>query len=62
MSPQELIEMFTLVFNLVGLVICLAGLTLAQRMRHRWPGYALAVVGFLVAALPLFFKMLATAP
>ncbi|EWG99806.1 hypothetical protein [Halomonas sp. BC04] len=62
MSPQELIEMFTLVFNLIGLVICLVGLTLAQRMRHRWPGYVLAVAGFLVAALPLFYKMLATVP
>ncbi|RCV89772.1 hypothetical protein [Billgrantia montanilacus] len=57
MSPQELIEMFTLVFNLIGLAICLVGLTLAQRMRHRWPGYAMAVAGFLVAALPLFYKM-----
>ncbi|PMR75494.1 hypothetical protein [Billgrantia endophytica] len=62
MSPQELIEMSTFAFNLIGLVICLIGLTLVQRMTQRWPGYALAVAGFLIAALPLFYKMLATAP
>ncbi|WP_444678150.1 hypothetical protein [Halomonas sp. E19] len=55
MTPM--LGMFTFVFNLVGLVICLVGLTLAQRMTRRWPGYALAVAGFLIAALPLWMRL-----
>ena len=59
MPLQELMEMAILLFNLAGLAICLIGLTLAQRMRHRWPGYALAAGGFVVAATPLLYQMLA---
>jgi hypothetical protein len=59
MSPQDLMEMATFAFNLIGLVICLLGLTLAQRMPRRWPGYTLAAGGFLIAASPLFYQMLA---
>ena len=59
MPLQELMEMAIFLFNLTGLAICLIGLTLAQRMRQRWPGYALAAGGFLVAATPLLYQMLA---
>ncbi|MCE8032520.1 MAG: hypothetical protein LPK20_17955 [Halomonas sp.] len=60
MTPM--LGMFTFVFNLVGLVICLAGLTLAQRrakhQQKRWPGYALAGFGFLVATTPIWAQWL----
>ncbi|MCE8019512.1 hypothetical protein HOP51_05170 [Halomonas sp. MCCC 1A11036] len=60
MTPM--LGMFTFVFNLVGLVICLAGLTLAQRrakhQQERWPGYALAGFGFLVATTPIWAQWL----
>ncbi|MCC5884302.1 MAG: hypothetical protein JJU25_16920 [Halomonas sp.] len=58
MTPM--LGMFTFVFNLIGLVICLLGLTLAQRrekrQQQRWPGYALAGLGFLVATTPLWVQ------
>lgn len=60
MSPM--LGMFTFVFNLVGLVICIAGLTLAQRMEKQWPGYALAGFGFLIAATPLWSRLLVGGP
>ncbi|CAM4177307.1 hypothetical protein VRRI112168_16885 [Vreelandella rituensis] len=56
MSPQYWLEAATLAFNLVGLVVCLVGLTLAQRMRRRWPGYLIALIGFLIAATPMFHQ------
>lgn len=60
MTPM--LGMFTFVFNLVGLVICLAGLTLAQRrgkrMQPPWPGYALAGLGFLIAMIPIWGQWL----
>jgi glucose dehydrogenase len=58
MTPM--LGMFTFVFNLIGLVICIAGLTLAQRrgkhQQTRWPGYILAGLGFLVATTPLWIQ------
>lgn len=59
MSLQLYLEIASYAFNLIGLVVCLAGLTLAQRTRHRWPGYLLAVGGFLIAAFPVLYQMLA---
>jgi ABC-type arginine/histidine transport system permease subunit len=57
MTPT--LGMFTFIFNLVGLVICIVGLTLAQRREKRWPGYALAVFGFFIAASPLWYQLFA---
>lgn len=59
MSPQHFMEMATFTFNLIGLAICLAGLTLAHRTRHRWPGYLLAGSGFLIAATPMLYVLFA---
>lgn len=59
MSPQHFMEMATFTFNLIGLVVCLAGLTLAHRTRHRWPGYLLAGGGFLIAATPMLYTLFA---
>ncbi|WP_111412543.1 hypothetical protein [Billgrantia lactosivorans] len=56
MTPM--LGMFAFVFNLVGLVICLVGLTLAQRLEKRWPGHALAGLGFLVATIPIWGQWL----
>ena len=58
MDPQQWLEAATLAFNLIGMVVCLVGLTLAQKMTRRWPGYTLAVVGFLIATLPMLSQLL----
>ncbi|MCE8015863.1 hypothetical protein HOP62_07210 [Halomonas sp. MCCC 1A17488] len=59
MTPM--LGMFTFVFNLVGLVICLVGLTLAQRLEKRWPGYVLAGLGFFIATIPIWAQWLMAA-
>lgn len=58
MDPQQWLEAATLAFNLIGMVVCLIGLTLAQKMTRRWPGYVLAGVGFLIATLPMLSQLL----
>lgn len=58
MDPQQWLEAATLAFNLIGMVVCLVGLTLAQKMTRRWPGYILAAVGFLIATLPMLSQLL----
>ncbi len=59
MSPQHFMEMASFTFNLVGMVVCIGGLTLAHRTRHRLPGYLLAGAGFVIAASPLLYTMFA---
>ncbi|WP_372609852.1 hypothetical protein [Halomonas sp.] len=56
MTIQQFLEMTTFIFNLVGLVVCIGGLTLADRSRHRRLGYLLAGLGFLIAATPLLYQ------
>ncbi|TFH86411.1 hypothetical protein EQG41_12220 [Billgrantia azerbaijanica] len=58
MPLVPLLEMLTIPFNLLGLVICLVGLTMAQRREPRWPWYGLAGLGFLVAATPTLLAQL----
>ena len=60
MNPQLWLEAATLTFNLIGMVVCLAGLTMAQKMTRRWPGYVLAGVGFFIATLPLVSQLTET--
>ncbi|WP_346797380.1 hypothetical protein R5M92_01735 [Halomonas sp. Bachu 37] len=60
MPPQHWLDAFTLLFNIVGAVVCIAGLTLAQRMTRRWPGYVLAGIGFLIAATPMIYQAIMT--
>ncbi|MGM0521684.1 MAG: hypothetical protein ACQEQ6_06330 [Pseudomonadota bacterium] len=57
MNPQLWLEAATLMFNLIGMLICILGLTMAQKMTRRWPGYVIAVIGFLVATMPLFYQL-----
>lgn len=57
MDPQQWLEAATLAFNLIGMVVCLFGLTLAQKMTRRWPGYTLAGVGFFIATLPMLSQL-----
>lgn len=56
MAIQQFLEMTTFIFNLVGLVVCIGGLTLAHRTQRRLPGYLLAGLGFLIAATPLLYQ------
>lgn len=57
MATQELLEMSLFVFNLVGLVVCLIGLSLARRSRRRALGYGIAILGFLIAATPMLAQL-----
>ncbi|APX93978.1 hypothetical protein BWR19_14125 [Halomonas sp. 1513] len=55
MATQEMLEMSLFVFNLVGLVVCLVGLSLTRRRRTL--GYTIAVLGFLIAATPMLAQL-----
>lgn len=57
MHPQDVLEAATIVFNLVGMVVCIAGLTLAKKMSRKWPGYVMAVIGFQIATMPMFYQL-----
>ncbi|SDL39427.1 hypothetical protein SAMN05192555_104107 [Franzmannia pantelleriensis] len=57
MATQELLEMSLFAFNLVGLVVCLVGLSLARRRQRRALGYTIAVLGFLIAATPMLAQL-----
>ncbi len=41
MDPQQWLEAATLAFNLIGMVVCLVGLTLAQKCSAAGPAIAL---------------------
>ncbi|MBD3895767.1 hypothetical protein IEI94_07865 [Halomonas sp. ML-15] len=60
MATQELLEMSLFAFNLVGLVVCLIGLTLARRRQRRVLGYSIAVLGFVIAAAPMLSQLFGT--
>lgn len=57
MTLYQLLPMFGYAFNVVGLLVCLGGLSLARRPGHRWLGRLLAVVGFGIAATPLLAQL-----
>lgn len=52
MTAFELLQMLGYVFNILGLLICIGGLTLARRPEQRVLGRGLAVLGFVIAATP----------
>lgn len=58
MTAYQLLQMLGYALNIVGLVVCIAGLTLAKRERHRLIGRLLAVLGFLIAASPVLVQLL----
>jgi len=57
MTPYELLQMLGYVFNILGLLVCIGGLTLARRTNHRLLGGSLAVLGFVIAAAPVLVQM-----
>ncbi|KGE78306.1 hypothetical protein [Halomonas salina] len=57
MTAYQLMSMLGYAFNIVGLLVCLGGLSLARRPRHRWLGRLLAVAGFAIAATPLLAQL-----
>lgn len=59
MSPQHFMEMASFTLNLIGMIVCIGGLTLAKRTRHQIAGYLLAGAGFMIAASPLFYAFFA---
>lgn len=57
MTLGHFMQMAGYLFNIIGIVVCLAGLTLARRPSRRVIGYAIAVLGFLIAASPLLAQL-----
>ncbi|WNK19410.1 hypothetical protein P1P91_11190 [Halomonas piscis] len=54
------IDAFSMVFNIIGMVLGVGGLLIAQRSARRWPGYSMTALGFLIATLPLWYQFLTT--
>lgn len=57
MTTFELMQMLGYVFNILGLLICIGGLTLARRPDRRLLGRGLAVLGFVIAATPVLLQL-----
>lgn len=57
MLSSQVLDMASYLFNILGIVVCLVGLTLAKRVERRPLGLSLAVLGFLIAASPLFTRL-----
>lgn len=57
MNPDPVWSMLNYTLHIIGLVVCLLGLTLLNRGR-RWPGRLLAGGGFLLAASPTLYGLL----
>ncbi|HSH47840.1 MAG TPA: hypothetical protein VK991_04585 [Halomonas sp.] len=58
MTAYQLLPMLGYMFNIIGIVLCIVGLTLARNKRRRVIGGALAVLGFVVAASPMLVQLL----
>lgn len=58
MNASLWFDAFSMVFNIVGMVMGVGGLLLAQRSHRRWPGYTITGVGFVIATLPFWYQLL----
>lgn len=58
MTTYDLLPMLGYVFNTLGLLVCIGGLTLARRADRRLLGRSLAVLGFVIAATPVLVQLL----
>ncbi len=59
MNPDPVWSMLNYALHVVGLLVCLGGLTLARGKRHRASGRLLAGAGFLIAASPTLYALVA---
>lgn len=57
MTTYDLLPMLGYVFNILGLLVCIGGLTLARRPDRRLLGGSLAVLGFVIAAAPVLVQL-----
>ncbi|MDI5922924.1 hypothetical protein QLQ86_19375 [Halomonas sp. LR5S13] len=57
MTTYDLLQMLGYVFNILGLLVCIGGLTLARRPDRRLLGRSLAVLGFVIAAAPVLVQL-----
>lgn len=58
MTAYQLLPMLGYLFNIIGIVLCIVGLTLARNKHRRVIGGLIAVVGFLIAASPMLVQLL----
>nr|WP_298249698.1 hypothetical protein [uncultured Halomonas sp.] len=59
MNPDPLWSMITYLCNIIGMLVCIGGLSLAHYSRHLWPGRIIAAAGFLLAASPTLYGLIA---
>lgn len=57
MTAYEVLEMSRFAFNILGLIVCLIGLTLVKYRRRKVLGGSVAVLGFLIAAAPMLLQL-----
>lgn len=57
MTFSQMLPMLGYVFNLIGIVVCICGLTLARNPHRRPLGVALVILGFLIAASPMILQL-----
>nr|WP_299245536.1 hypothetical protein [uncultured Halomonas sp.] len=62
MSFAQFMQMAGYLLNVIGIVVCLLGLSLARRPSRRTLGYCIAGLGFLIAASPLFAQLFGLIP
>ncbi|MGO2131377.1 MAG: hypothetical protein ACTH3D_00555 [Halomonas sp.] len=58
MNFNQMLPMFGYVFNVIGIVLCIVGLTIARNKHRRVLGGILVVLGFLIAASPMLMQMM----
>lgn len=58
MTFSQMLPMLGYVFNLIGVVVCISGLTIARNEHRRPLGVILAILGFLIAASPMILQLL----
>ncbi|WP_027967199.1 hypothetical protein [Halomonas halocynthiae] len=58
MNFNQLLPMLGYIFNIIGIVLCIVGLTIAREPHRRILGSVLVVLGFLVAASPMLMQII----
>lgn len=58
MSFSQMLPMLGYIFNIIGIVVCIFGLTVARNKHRRPLGVVLVALGFLVAASPMLMQLM----
>lgn len=58
MTAYQLLPMFSYMFNIIGIVLCITGLTLVRNRHRRVLGGLITLIGFVIAASPMLAQLL----